>query len=75
MTLDTVWGLLCVQATDKHPITHLQYPIPFLPVASDWSKFAIFLGVWKVSRRCLEGVWEVSKGCLRDSGYCQGGMV
>ena len=41
---------------------------PFFPVASDWSKNAIF----GVSVGCLEGVWEVSGGFLAHSGLCVG---
>ena len=35
--------------------------LPFLPVASDEPKSALFSGVCRVSRRCLEGVLRVSE--------------
>ena len=51
-----------VQAIDKHPIRHFLLVCSFFPlVALDWSKCAIFWGVWRVSGRCLGGVWGMSE--------------
>ena len=51
-----------VQAIDNNPIRFIYFTVfPFLPVASDWSKHAIFWGVCRVSGRCLVGVWELSE--------------
>ena len=45
-----------VQETNKHPIRLIFISLfLFFPVASDWSKYAIFWGVCRVSGRCLGG--------------------
>ena len=59
-----------MQEINQHPIRLIFISLfLFFPVASDWSKYAIFWGVCRVSGRCLGGAW----GCLSDSRYCQGG--
>ena len=57
VTLDTVRG---VQCANTH-FTHFHQLIPFLPVASNYTKWAIFWGVRRVSGGCLGGVWELSE--------------
>ena len=57
VTLDTVRGVRCANTY----FTHFHQLIPFLPVASNYSKWAIFWGVRRVSGGCLGGVWELSE--------------
>ena len=57
VTLDTVRG---VQCANTH-FTHFHQLIPFLPAASNYTKWAIFWGVRRVSGGCLGGVWGLSE--------------
>ena len=71
VTLDTVRG---VQCANTH-FTHFHQLIPFLPAASNYTKWAIFWGVRRVSGGCLGGVWGLSNWpWILPGGYIVGSI-